>query len=134
MKIRSNAEKEIYMMMKREPMPELPYELKVHHTEEFGDEHYYEIPEEDKQKVLDDLWPFMEKPALNSKCYDIHEEKVVNVKDYFVIRFNERNMIVSPCYFTSGGTVLDMALSIRKAKRVGSDYFVTVVSKIKNFK
>lgn len=134
MKIRSSAEKEIYMMLKKEPMPELPYELKVHHTEEFGDEHYYEIPEEDKEKVFNELWPFMEKPSFNGKVFDIHEEKETLVKNYMVIRFNERNMIVTENYFKSGGTCLDMTMSIRKAKKAGSDYFVTVVNKIKDFK
>lgn len=105
--IRSESEKNIYKVIIGYKMDELNYPLKEVNTEEFGVEFVYEIPEDKKEEVLEDLWPFTWIPSIDEVFTDIHEGLKFNLKDYMVIRFDTYNMIVSPWYFKSGGTVLD---------------------------
>jgi hypothetical protein len=67
----------------------------------------YIIPEEEKSRVLDDMYPFEPVPALTETMYDLHEEKSFRVGDFRVIRGPAMDMLVSPYYFSSGGTVID---------------------------
>jgi len=67
----------------------------------------YIIPEEEKAQVLDGLYPFDPVPALEEMMYDLHEEKQFRVGDFRVIRGAVMDMLVSPYYFDSGGTVID---------------------------
>ena len=67
----------------------------------------YNIPEEDKQKVLDMLYPFAGQPALDDELLDIHTDKNFKVRDYIVTREGDGNFLVSPYYAEKGGTVLD---------------------------
>jgi hypothetical protein len=67
----------------------------------------YIIPEAEKAQVLDDLYPFDPVPALTEMMYDLHEEKPFQVGDFRVIREAPMDMLVSPYYFNSGGTVID---------------------------
>jgi hypothetical protein len=65
------------------------------------------IPDEKKAQVLDDLYPFDPVPSLTETMYDLHEEKQFRVGDFRVIRGAAMDMLVSPYYFKSGGTVID---------------------------
>jgi len=105
--IRSESEKNLYKMIIGYKMGELNYPLKEVKSEQFGVEFVYEIPEDKKEEVLEDLWPFTGIPSIDEVFIDIHEGQQFNLKDYMVIRFDTYNMIVSPWYFKSGGTVLD---------------------------
>lgn len=67
----------------------------------------YIIPEEEKAQVLDGLYPFDPVPALTEMMYDLHEEKPFRVGDFRVIRGAAMDMLVSPYFFNSGGTVID---------------------------
>lgn len=68
----------------------------------------YAIPAADKEKVLKMLWPFAGKPpSLNSEKFDLHAEKKFKVADFGVCREDEANLLVSPYYEESGGTVID---------------------------
>ena len=67
----------------------------------------YIIPEEEKARVLDGLYPFDPVPALTEMMYDLHEEKPFRVGDFRVLRGAAMDMLVSPFYFNSGGTVID---------------------------
>ena len=67
----------------------------------------YIIPDEDKQKVLDTLFPFFEKPSLDDERLDIHCHKKFKVRDFMVTHEGDGNFIVSPYYAEAGGTVLD---------------------------
>ena len=67
----------------------------------------YIIPEEEKAQVLDGLYPFDPVPALTETMYDLHEEKQFRVRDFRVIRGAVMDMLVSPYFFDSGGTVID---------------------------
>ena len=67
----------------------------------------YQIPDEDKEHLLRELFFFSEIPELDEEAFDIHEEKFFRIRDYKVIREDNRNYLVSPYYAKSGGTVLD---------------------------
>lgn len=67
----------------------------------------YVIPKKDKARVLRKLYPFSDPPKLDDVKFDLHEEKSFRVGDYKVIREDNRNYLVSPCYAKSGGMVID---------------------------
>ena len=70
----------------------------------------YIIPDEDKAKVLDTLYPFLEAPSLDDERIDIHANKSFKVRDYIVTREGDGNFLVSPYYAEAGGTVLDWVM------------------------
>jgi hypothetical protein len=57
--------------------------------------------------VLKKLYPFIPIPSLDDEMTDIHEDKRFKVKEFCVTREGKSNMLVSPYYFISGGTVID---------------------------
>ena len=67
----------------------------------------YIIPDEKRQEVLELLYPFFPIPSLDEKRLDLHEDKVFTVSEYKVVYDNGMNMLVSPYYFLSGGSVID---------------------------
>ena len=67
----------------------------------------YIIPESDRQKVFDALYPFIGRPSLEDTLIDIHTSKTFKVRDYIVTREGDGNFLVSPYYAEKGGTVLD---------------------------
>ena len=67
----------------------------------------YMIPDEDRAKVFDALYPFTDKPSLEDEMIDLHSEKRFKVRDFMVVREGYGNFIVSPYYAEAGGTVLD---------------------------
>lgn len=88
--------------------PELEYPLKtLEMPEGFKNELEYDIPAEDKEKLWESLNPFVASFTMEDILLDIHSGKRFALKDYKVIRSNDRNFIVSPFYAEAGGTVLD---------------------------
>ena len=67
----------------------------------------YVIPEEDKQKTLDSLYPFFDVPPLDAVMLDLHTQRTFKVRDYIVTREGNGNFLVTPYYAEKGGTVLD---------------------------
>lgn len=67
----------------------------------------YIIPDEDRQKVLDALYPFTDKPSLDDERLDLHTNRIFKVRDYIVTREGDGNFLVTPYYAEKGGTVLD---------------------------
>ena len=65
------------------------------------------IPEEDKEIVLGQLYPFSPIPKLTDVLYDLHADKTFVVKDFRVTWEHGMNYLVSPYYPESGGTVID---------------------------
>lgn len=65
------------------------------------------IPEEDKEIVLAQLYPFSPIPKLTDEVYDLHADKKFIVKDFRVTWEHGMNYLVSPYYPESGGTVID---------------------------
>ena len=67
----------------------------------------YIIPDEDKEKVLDALYPFFDTPSLDADMLDLHTQRTFKVRDYIVTREGNGNVLVTPYYAEAGGTVLD---------------------------
>jgi hypothetical protein len=67
----------------------------------------YVIPDEDRDLLLDQLYPFEPVPALDDRMYDLHAEKRFAVREFRVIRHTRANLLVSPFFFESGGPVVD---------------------------
>lgn len=65
------------------------------------------IPDEDKELVLEQLYPFSPVPKLTDVLYDLHADKTFVVKDFRVTWEHGMNYLVSPYYPESGGTVID---------------------------
>jgi len=73
----------------------------------WGPVEVYEIPEKEKSAVLKKLYPFRSIPALEDVMEDIHAEKTFRIKDFMVTREGTMNVLASPYYLESGGTVID---------------------------
>ena len=67
----------------------------------------YIIPDKYREDVLRLLYPFIPVPSLDDEMTDIHEDKTFLVKDYRVVREGNMDMLVSPYYPISGGSVID---------------------------
>jgi hypothetical protein len=65
------------------------------------------IPDEDKEIVLEQLYPFSPVPKLTDVMEDLHCGKKFMVRDFRVTREHGMNYLVSPYYPESGGTVID---------------------------
>jgi len=72
-----------------------------------GSVEVYIIPDDQKEAVFKKLYPFRPIPSLNRTVEDIHAEKKFKIKEFLVTREGSMNMLVSPYYFESGGTVID---------------------------
>jgi hypothetical protein len=67
----------------------------------------YIIPEEQKDRVLEDMYPFEPIPKLTDMMFDLHEERPFQVREFRVVRGKSMDYLVSPYFFRSGGTVMD---------------------------
>lgn len=85
----------------------LPYPTKTLAMSIGPDTQEYIIPEEDKAKVLKDLYPFENAPSVEDRLFCLHEGEYFRVGDFKVIREDNRNYLVSPYYAHSGGMVID---------------------------
>ncbi|MBI3168910.1 MAG: hypothetical protein HYZ22_10550 [Chloroflexi bacterium] len=65
------------------------------------------IPEEDREIVLEQLYPFSPIPKLTDIVHDIHADKDFVVREFRVTWEHGMNYLVSPYYPESGGTVID---------------------------
>jgi hypothetical protein len=84
----------------------LPFPARTVQTE-FGPIDVYEIPDDQKQAVIERLYPFRPLPGLEDVMEDIHAEKTFRVKDFMVTREGGVNILASPYYLEYGGTVID---------------------------
>ncbi len=87
-------------------LPRLSYPTRIIGSGTVAVEEYV-IPEEDKARVLDKLYPFEPVPELTETMFDLHEEKLFQVRDYLVLRGQDMDLLVSPYFLNSGGTVID---------------------------
>lgn len=104
---RSRMEKNLLIALFKEEPP-LPFKLTVHHSERYGDEEYYIIPDDKKEEVLTKLWPFTPTPKMDQRILDIHQNDFLQFKECNVIRWKNRNVIVSKFYFKTGGCCIDL--------------------------
>ena len=97
------------------PFPRQPLRLKALNrtVEEFV------IPESRREEVLKALYPFLPIPALDDIMFDLHEGRHFRVRLFRVVREANINMLVSPFYDRSGGSVIDwMPVSQRTSQRL----------------
>ena len=87
--------------------PELPYPLKEVECADGTAQRIYEIPDEDKAKVLTDIFPFADAPGIDDVMFDLHERKEFKVRDFLVIRWCEGNLLASPYFPRTGGMLVD---------------------------
>ena len=94
--------------MDEQPLDErLPYQTKPMYFPNGASVEEFIIPDEDRELVLAQLYPFSPTPKLTDEMYDIHAEKTFIVKDFRVTWEYGMNYLVSPYYPESGGTVID---------------------------
>ena len=67
----------------------------------------YDIPDDRKAELLDELYPFAPSLRLDDTLFDLHERRSFMVRDFLVVREDNSNFAVSPYYLHSGGTILD---------------------------
>ena len=67
----------------------------------------YDIPDDQREAVFKQLYPFRPIPSLTGTVEDIHAEKKFKRRDFMVVREGSMNMLVSPYYFEGGGSVID---------------------------
>ena len=85
---------------------DLPFPTIKH---DFGSEvvEEYVIPDDKRAEVLEKLFIFEPLPGLDDLMVDIHENRAFRVRDYKVVKDSQELWLVSPYYFSSGGTVID---------------------------
>jgi hypothetical protein len=95
-------------MDNKSPLDErLPYHTRPMYFPNGASVEEFIIPDEDRELVLEQLYPFSPLPKLTDVMYDIHAEKTFIVKDFRVTWEHGMNYLVSPYYPESGGTVID---------------------------
>ncbi|MBE3038996.1 MAG: hypothetical protein IMZ62_09325 [Chloroflexi bacterium] len=85
----------------------LPYETRPLQLANGDFVEEFDIPDEDKEIVLEQLYPFTPVPKLNQRMYDIHADKYFVVREFRVTWEHGMNWLVSPYYPECGGTVID---------------------------
>ena len=95
-------------MNEESPLDErLPYQTRPMYFPNGASVEEFIIPDEDRELVLEQLYPFSPIPKLTDVVYDIHAEKTFMVKEFRVTWEHGMNFLVSPYYPESGGTVID---------------------------
>ncbi len=104
------------MMPLSRPQERLDYPTKIMKMANGCEVERYIIPEEDRQKVLDALYPFNDQPGLDDERLDIHTSRLFKVRDFIVTREGNGNFLVTPFYAEAGGTVLDWMMPDKAAE------------------
>ena len=85
----------------------LPYKTRSMYFPNGASVEEFIIPDEDRELVLEQIYPFSPIPKLTDIMYDIHADKTFMVKEFRVTWEHGMNFLVSPYYPESGGTVID---------------------------
>jgi hypothetical protein len=108
-RIALNRREAVIRAMTRKFDPLLPFPRRVVIADESGRalSEEYDIPVNSKEKVLRKMYLFQDCPALDDVLCDLHAGKRFTVVDFKVVRESAMNLLVSPYYYESGGTVID---------------------------
>ncbi len=90
------------------PFPTIRYDFGSEVVEE------YIIPDDKKTEVLKLLYFGNRPPDLDDVYEDIHENRTFRIRDFKVVKDSGGLWLVSPYYFSSGGTVIDWVPVRRK--------------------
>jgi hypothetical protein len=85
----------------------LPYQMRPMYFPNGASVEEFIIPDEDRELILEQIYPFSPIPKLTDEMYDVHAKKTFIVKDFRVTWEHGMNYLVSPYYPESGGTVID---------------------------
>ena len=95
-------------MHEDDPLDEkLPYATRPMYFSDGSCVEEFIIPDEDRELVLEQLYPFSPVPKLTDEMYDLHADKTFLVREFRVTWEHGMNYLVSPYYPESGGTVID---------------------------
>ena len=95
-------------MDNKAPLDErLPYQTRPMYFPNGAYVEEFIIPDEDRELVLEQIYPFSPIPELTDVMYDVHADKKFMVKEFRVTWEHGMNFLVSPYYPESGGTVID---------------------------
>ena len=102
-----NFENSIFGPHGTHPTPKtLPYPTQKINTI-YGETVEYLIPDDRREEVLKELYPFGTPPSLDDVLMDIHLDKEFAVRDFKVIEQNGYVMLVSPYFAVDGASVVD---------------------------
>ncbi len=85
----------------------LPYSTKPMYFPDGTSVEEFIIPDEDKEIVLEQLYPFTPIPKLTDEVEDLHSGKKFFIKDFRVTWEHGMNYLVGPYYPEGGGSVID---------------------------
>lgn len=86
--------------------PRLPYPTRPLATL-YGEMVEYLIPETEKNRVLRQLYPYADPPAMDDWLIDIHENRTFAAREFKVVQQDGYVLLVSPYFAASGGSVID---------------------------
>lgn len=89
------------------PAPPLSYPVRKMALPDGSYEVEYVVPGKDKGRILDELNPMKTHLTPNCTRFCLHQQKTFRLARCRVIRYNGRNLLVSPWYDQTGGTLLD---------------------------
>src|SRR5258706_8619083 len=96
-------------MNEESPLDEkLPYQTRPLYFSNGASVEEFIIPNEDRELVLEQIYPFSPIPKLTDVMYDIHADKTFMVKEFRETWEHGMNYLVSPYYPESGGRVIDL--------------------------
>lgn len=89
--------------------PVLPFPILPHRTvwPGCGMSEEYLVPEEHKERLLHELYPYVEVPGMGAVVLDLHAKRRFVVREFKVVREQGMNLLVSPYYYQAGGSVID---------------------------
>ncbi|MBR0458004.1 MAG: hypothetical protein IJJ26_02085 [Victivallales bacterium] len=89
------------------PSAPLPYPLSDLACSDGTVQKEYIIPDDAREKVLNQLCFLQPVPGLEDMRFDLHEQKLFKVKEYRVIRWHGTNILASPYFPHTGGMLVD---------------------------
>ena len=95
------------MLEMNDPLPPYPCVPREFDKDGWVISEEFLIPMEEKQAYLNAHYPFEGVPNLDDELLDMHADKNFFVRDFMLVREHKFNMIVSPYYYESGGSVID---------------------------
>lgn len=98
------------------PTPPLSYPVKKMALPGGSYEVEYVVPNKDKDALIKELNPLKNRLSANSTRFCLHQQKTFKLRKCRVIRYNGRNLLVSPWYDQTGGTLLDWVAPYRASK------------------
>ena len=100
----SRAEKSVLVKL-QDPEPMLDFAVQQLRNADGGVESLYAGVGYEQLKKC---WPFKgRKPKADQMFFDIHSQTVFEFREARILRYNRRNILVSPHYLATGGMVVD---------------------------